>query len=123
PPVGTAQLVWLKTGVNQNVTWGYSIYSGVNQATPFGTAAQAGATGDSGGPKSVAVATASGDLVVDAAVFNAASVPPTAPVAGECAASPIRGGRAEDDKCSTPCSTSPDVPVQTDGARTWRSVQ
>ena len=52
PPAGTAQLAWTKSGASQNVTWGYSVYSGVNQATPFGAPVQAGASGDGGGAKS-----------------------------------------------------------------------
>ena len=38
-------LAWSKTGVSENITWGYSIYSSVHQTTPFGTAVQNGATG------------------------------------------------------------------------------
>src|SRR4029079_16618117 len=82
PPVGTAQLAWSKTGAAQNITWGYSIYTGVNQATPFGAPVQAGASNDSSSSKSIVVPAGSGDVVVDAAAFNVAAVTASGPSAG-----------------------------------------
>jgi hypothetical protein len=86
PSAGTAQLTWTKSGASQNVTWGWSVYSGVNQATPFGAAVQGGASGDAGGAKSIVVPAGTGDVVVDAAVFNggATAAGPTA-AAGQTA--------------------------------------
>jgi hypothetical protein len=71
PPVGTNILSWTKSGSNQNSTWGASVYSGVNQTTPFGTAAQTGASQDTTrNAKTLTLASASGELVVDTAAFN-----------------------------------------------------
>jgi hypothetical protein len=82
PPTGPAQLAWTKTGTSQNITWGWSIYSGVNQVAPFGAAVQNGATADTPGSKSVVVAAATGDLVVDAFVVNGPTVVASGPTAG-----------------------------------------
>jgi hypothetical protein len=72
PPAGTANLVWTKSGASQNCLWGVAVYSGVNQTAPFGPPAQTGATQDStGGAKTLTVASAAGEVVVDGVVFNA----------------------------------------------------
>jgi hypothetical protein len=71
PPIGTGPLAWQKSGVAQNVTWGASVYAGVNQTSPFGPLWQAGATQDrNSGPKTLTVSGASGSLLAEAVVVN-----------------------------------------------------
>jgi sugar lactone lactonase YvrE len=83
PPAGTAALAWTKTGASQNLTWGWTLYSGVDQTTPFGTPVQNGASDDDTRTmKYVAVPAAPGDLVVDAFAANGDIAAATAPIAG-----------------------------------------
>jgi hypothetical protein len=112
PPAGTATLAWSKTGSVQNVTWGWSVYSGVAQAAPFGAPVPAGATGAPAGTKSVAVAASAGDLVVDGVVFNQTSSasPPTAGT-GQT----VRWARAK----STTLGGSSDKPAASPVTMSW----
>jgi hypothetical protein len=70
PPAGSAQLAWTKTGAAQNVTWGYEVYSNVDQTTPFGTPVQDGATQSTAEAPGVTVTLARGDLAVDVLAEN-----------------------------------------------------
>jgi hypothetical protein len=77
PPGGTAAFAWTKSGANENVTWGLSLFAGVDQSDPFGPVAQAGATQDGGGAKTVdplELSAGTGGLTFDAAVFNGGTV-------------------------------------------------
>ena len=75
-------MAWSKTGANQNLTWGYSVYTGVNQAVPVGTVAQTGQTGDNATTKTLNVAATTADLVVDGFVVNGGVVTGSGPSAG-----------------------------------------
>lgn len=74
PPEGTATFSWSKSGASQNVTWGLSVFAGVDQSTPFTDVKQAGATQDpSRSGKSLAtfdLYPPTGAVILDAAVFN-----------------------------------------------------
>ena len=87
PPEGTATFAWSKSGLNQNVTWGLSLFAGVDGTTPFTSVVQTGATQDQrGGLKSVATGTVpigsnDGSVLFDAAVFNGSTIPAGGPTA------------------------------------------
>jgi hypothetical protein len=126
PPVGTAALAWSKTGARQNITWGYSVYSGVDQAAPFGTAAGAAGAGDAPTPKSVTVAAPTGTAVVDAVVFNDGAVT-AGPTAGggqnqrwSTRISTTQGGSS--DKPGTGSTTVTWTPANGSGSVDWALV-
>src|SRR5581483_4911627 len=70
PPAGNATLSWTKSGARQNTTWGVSVYSGVDQSSPFGAAAVASGAQAGASARGVSVAAAAGRLVVGGVVFN-----------------------------------------------------
>lgn len=70
PPTGAVTVAWTKTGSGQNIAWAVSVYSGVNQSTPYEDIGQAGVTQDSGGAKLLALASSANDLIHAMAVFN-----------------------------------------------------
>lgn len=72
PPTGSLTVAWAKSGSAQNVTWGWTIYSGVDQTAPisFNVLNQAGNTQDpAGGQKFINAVSTSGDLIHSLAVF------------------------------------------------------
>ena len=80
PPAGTNTFTWHKTGANQNITWGLSLFSGTDQATPFSIIAQTGATSDTtGGEKTLDTSTLPTGTRFSAAVFNGSTIPTAGP--------------------------------------------
>jgi hypothetical protein len=80
PPTGTNNVVVTLSG-SADVRAGATSYTGVNQATPLGTAI--GATGSSSTASVSGVSSAAGELVVDAAALESTSSYFTAPGAGQ----------------------------------------
>jgi hypothetical protein len=70
PPAGSGTLEWSKTGRRENLTWGYAVYSGADQETPFGAVAQDGETDARPGQKSVAASARPVDRLVTAFGLN-----------------------------------------------------
>jgi hypothetical protein len=70
PPAGTGTLEWSKTGRRENLTWGYAVYSGVDQDDPFGKAVQGGETDAPSGPKSVDVSAPPTERILTAFALN-----------------------------------------------------
>lgn len=74
-------MAWNKSGSAQNVTWGASIFGGVNQSNPFGTISQAGGTqSNTAAGKTLTLASSANESIYDAVVFNGAT-PTTNPTA------------------------------------------